>query len=128
MVVAGGVYRLGQVDDDRAIAGEQDVEFGQVAVDDAGAEHAYHLAQQRLVVNPRFVLGEHDVVEPGCRISVSVRHEVHQQHAVAEVARRRYAHAGGEQPVQCIDFGRLPGGFLGFAAEARAARHRPRHL
>jgi hypothetical protein len=55
VVVAGGVHGLRQVDDHRAVGGEQDVELRQVAVHDAGAQHAHHLLQQRGVVRARLL-------------------------------------------------------------------------
>jgi hypothetical protein len=50
MVVAGSVHGLRQVDDDRAIGCQQDVEFRQIAMHHTGTQHAHDLGQQRGVV------------------------------------------------------------------------------
>jgi hypothetical protein len=57
VVVAGGVHRLRQVDDDRAGLAvrhaQQDVELRQIPVHNTGAQHAHHFREQGGVVQAR---------------------------------------------------------------------------
>ena len=126
IAVARGIDRLRQVDDDRALGADQNVVFGEVAVDDPGAEHAHHLAEQPGMEFQGLLDGQFDVIEPRRRMAVCIGHQVHQQHAlVAEVGLRDLDSGGGEA-IQGIDLGALPGFFLHLAAVARALRHGPR--
>jgi hypothetical protein len=105
---------------------DQDVVFGEIAVHDAGAEHADHLPDEDRVELPGEVVGQHDVVEPWRRFAVGVGQQFHQQHAGVEIVRCRHAHAGRSEAVERVDLGMLPGGFLFLAAVARTFFHRPR--
>jgi hypothetical protein len=89
VVVAGGIHRLRQVDDHRAVRhAQQDVELRQVAVDHAGAQHAHHFREQRRMVLRASSGAELHVVQARRGIAVLVRHQFHQQHAVVEVMGR----------------------------------------
>ena len=123
VVVAGRVDRLRQVDDDRAVLAQQDVELGEVAVHDPGAQHPHHLHQQEGMVGPRLVGLQRHVVQARSGVAVFVGHQLHQQHAVVEVVGPGHPHVGGRQPVERIDLGALPGRLLGLAPELRALGH-----
>jgi hypothetical protein len=88
VVVARGIHRLRQVDDHRAVLGQQHVELREVAVHDAGAQHAHHFLQQAGVVPQRVFGRKGHVVQARRGIAVGVGHQVHQQHAFQEVVRR----------------------------------------
>jgi hypothetical protein len=126
VVVARGIHRLRQVDDHRAVFGQQHVELRQVAVHDARAQHAHHLFQQAGVVPHRLLGRKGHVVQPRRGVAVGVGHQVHQQHAFQEVVRHGHPHAGRRQAVERIDLGALPDGLGHLAAEARALGHRAR--
>ena len=126
MVVAGRVDRLRQVDDHRAIRTEQDVELGEVAVHQAGAEHGNDLADQESVVAPCLVGLQRHVVETRRSIAVGVRHQFHQQHAIEEIIGLRHPHTGSGETEQGRHFGILPGFLLFAAAILRALGHGPR--
>ena len=123
VVVAGGVHRLRQVDDDRTVFGKQDVEFGQVAMDHPGAQHADDFGGQAGMVPARLFGCEINVVQARGGVAVRVGHQFHQQHAIAEVVRLGHAHTGVGQFVQGIDLGALPSGFAGLPAELRSLGH-----
>ena len=57
---------------------EQDVELGQVAVHDAGAQHAHHFPDQRRMVGARLFRREPHVVQSRCRRAVGVGHQFHE--------------------------------------------------
>ena len=123
MVVPGGIHSLWQVDDDRAVLRQQDVELGQVTMHHPGAQHAHHLHQQRGVVGTRLFRRERHIVETRGRVAVLVGHQFHQQHALEEVVGLGHAHPGVGQPVECIDLGALPGRLLRLAAKPGALGH-----
>ena len=89
----------------------------QVAVDDAGAQHAHHLADQRGVVRARLLGREPTVVQARRGVALRVDHQLHQQHAVVEVVRLGHAHAGGGEAVERVDLGALPRRLLRLPAE-----------
>ena len=99
VVVAGRVHRLGQVDDDRAVGRQQDVELRQVAVHDTRAQHAHHLANQRGVVLQRLLGREGHIVQARGRIAMGVGHQFHQQHAFMKVIRLRHPYTRSGQAV-----------------------------
>ena len=94
VVVAGGIHRLRQVDDDRTVVCQQNVELGQVPVHYARAQHAYHLSQQRGVMGQRVGFAECHVVQARCGVAFRVGHQLHQQHAFGKVVRRGHPHTG----------------------------------
>ncbi len=49
-VVAGRIGDLRQIDDDWSAGIDQDIELGEVAVDETDAQHAHHLAHQGVVI------------------------------------------------------------------------------
>ena len=102
------------------------VELGQVAVNDARAQHQHDLPDQRGVKFPGLFRRELQVVEPGSRRAIFVAHQLHQQHALVKPVGVRHAHSGGGEFVQGVDLGTLPGRFLFLAAIARAFFHRAR--
>ena len=110
--------------DDGAVRPQQDIEFRQIPVHDAGAQHAHHFHQQGCVVRARLLGRERHVVQPRGRIAVLIGHQLHQQDAVMEVDRLGHPHAGRREPVERIDLGALPGRLLRLAAEAGALGHR----
>ena len=106
---------------------EQNVVLRQVAVHDAGAQHAHDFPHQERVVRAAPLRRENSrSLSRGAASPSRVGHEFHQQHAFVKVVRGGHAHAGGGKPVQRIDFGALPRLFLDLAAEARAFVHRAR--
>ena len=68
----------------------------------------------------RFFGGEVHVVESRRCGACCVDDQLHQQHAIVEVERLRYADARGGEAMERIDFGAPPGRLLRLAAEARA--------
>ena len=125
MIVSGGVDRLRQIDDDRTVSCHQDVEFGKVAVDDPGREHAHELLKQHSVMCARGLLGQQDIVEPRRGFAVLIGHQFHQQDAVEEVERLRHTDTGRRQSVQRIDLVTLPRCFGRLTAKTGALGHRP---
>ena len=124
--VARGIHGLRQVDDHRPMAVDEHVVLGQVAVDDARAQHFHDLPDQDGVELARLLGRELEVVEPRRGVAVVVRHQLHEQHAVEEIVRLRHAHACGGQSLQGAHLGVLPGLFEFLAAEFRAFLHGPR--
>ena len=124
VAVAGGVDRLREVDDDRAVRAHQHVEVREVAVHDAGRQHSHHLGQQAIEDGGRAAPVQAQVAQARRWVAVGVRDQFHDQHAIDEVVGRGHAHAGGAQPVDHVDLGRAPGGFVLLAAVARALLHR----
>ena len=43
MIVGGGIHSLGQIDNDGAIFVYQHIEFGEVAMNQSGAEHSLYV-------------------------------------------------------------------------------------
>ena len=124
-LIAGGVDGLGEVDDDGAVGAHQDVEVGEVAVDDAGAEHANDLGEQVVEDPLRHGWLEGQVAEARCGLAVAVLDELHDEHAVDEVVGDGDADAGGLQAVDRVDLGGAPGGLVLGLAVARVLAHRP---
>ncbi len=122
-VVACGVYCLGQVDDHRPVGADEHVVFGQVAVHQAGAQHAHDLHHQHLVPGERLGCAEFQVVEPRCGVTGLVGHQLHQQHTLEEVVGRGHAHPCRGKPAQRVDLGMLPGLLLLLAPVTRALLH-----
>ena len=125
MVVGGGVHRLGQVDHHRPVGVHQHVEFGQVAVDQPGAQHQHHVVHHQGVVFQRLFLGEHHVAQARRHVAGVVGDQLHQQHAFQHVVGPGHAHAGVRQAAQGVHFGGLPDLFLLIAAELGALFHGP---
>ena len=123
MVVAGGVHRLRQVDDHRAVGADQDVELRQVTVHHPRAQHAHHLADQGGMVGARQLRREAQVVQARRGVAVGVAHQFHQQHALVEVVGLGHPHAGRGQAVERIHLGALPGRLHGLPAELGAFGH-----
>jgi len=111
-----GVDRLRQVDDHRAILGQQDVVLGQVAVNHARAQHAYHFVEQPPMQFDRACFAHIHIVQTRRDVAVRVGHELHEQHAVRADIRLRHAHAGIGQTKQRVDLGVLPVLLLHLAA------------
>ena len=133
VVVACGVHRLGQVDDDGAIrifcaiharqVRQQDVELRQIAVHHTRTQHAHHLGHQGGMVCAGVFGRKAHIVQARGGVTVGIGHQLHQQHAVVKVIGLRHAHASGGQAVERIDLGALPGGFLFLAAKLAALGH-----
>ena len=123
VAVARRVDGLRQVDDDRPALADEDVVFGEVAVNDAGAQHAHHLIHEQGVIRQRQFLAEFDIVQARRRMAVGIEHQIHQQHAGEAEVRLRHPHASGGQPIQGIDLGTLPDLFLHPAPIAAAFLH-----
>ena len=125
MVVGGSIHRLWQVDDHRAFGAEEHVEFRQVAVHQAGAEHLDDLLDHEGMKLTRIIRVQVDVIEPRCDITLAVAHQLHQQHAVEKVVGFGHSHAGIGQAEQRSDLGILPGAFLLLATIFAALGHGP---
>src|SRR5690606_41669275 len=69
---------------------------------------------------PPHTLSLHDALP----ISVFVRHQFHQQHALMKVIRRWHAHPGGGKTMQRIHLGALPRSLLLLTAVTGALGHR----
>ncbi len=122
--IAGGIHGLRQVDDHRTVRREQDVVFGQVAVNHAGAQHAHHLVEQQRMQFECACFGHFHIVQTRRDVAVRIGHQFHQQDAVRADEGLRHAHAGVGELEQRIDFRVLPRLFLHFAAIAAAFFHR----
>jgi hypothetical protein len=85
---------LGEVDDDRPFGAHEDVEVREIAVHDAGSEHAKNFANQSLVHRPRALGLEHQVGEAWRRVAIGVGDKLHDEHAVDEMLRHGHAHPG----------------------------------
>ena len=123
VVVARGIHGLRQVDDHGAIVVDQDVELRQVAMHEAGAQHAHDLPDQRAVECRGLLRREFHLGQARRDIALAVGHQFHQQHAVEEAVGLRHAHAGGGELVERVHLGALPRRFLFLAPETRALLH-----
>ena len=92
-------------------------------MNDAGTEHAHDLIDEHGVVFQSQFFGKLYIVESWCGMAFGVDHKVHQQNAFEADVRLRYAHPGGSQSIQGIDFGTLPDLFLHLAPVAAAFFH-----
>lgn len=122
--VSGRVDRLGKIDDHGTIAGDEDVEVGQVAVDDASAQHPLHLDDEAIVKMLCLFGREPKIAEPRRGVALAIADELHEEHPLDEVMRHRHANAGGVQAVDDVDLGRAPRGFVLRAAMLRAFPNR----
>src|SRR5690606_18164557 len=109
--VARGVDRLGKIDDDRSVRIDQEVEFGQVAVDDARAEHAHDLGDQFLMVQQSRLGRKRQIIEPRGGQAVLADHELHDENAVEKTERARHPDAGRAEGMEGCDLGGDPGNF-----------------
>jgi hypothetical protein len=114
------VHGLRKVDDDGPVRAEQHVEVREIAVHDASAQHAHHVLDQSLVDGLGLGGSEIDLAEPRRWIPVRITDQLHDEHAVDEVIGRWHAHACRAQPIDHVDLGRAPGGFVLAATVLRA--------
>ena len=126
MVVARRDHRLRQVDNNWPERAEQHVVFGEVAVNQTGAEHAHDLLDHEPVPLAGLLRGQLDVTDLGSGIPVLILHQFHQQNTVIDAVRFRHAHAGCGQVVQSIHLCALPLRFLHLAAMTAALAGSPR--
>ncbi|MNC07698.1 hypothetical protein D3C75_552540 [compost metagenome] len=92
-------------------------------MDEAGAEHAHHVADHLAVIDERLLGRERHVVEAGRHVAVGVRDELHQEHAVQTDIGGGHPHAGGSQLEQGIHLGVLPHLFVLLATVLGALLH-----
>jgi hypothetical protein len=125
-VVAGCIDGLRQVDDDGALRRDEHVVLGEIAVDQARAQHARDLVHHEGVVRARGLRREIHFAEARGRMAFRIRDQFHHQHAIEETERFRHAHAGIGEAIERIDLGVLPGFFLLPAPVSRALGDRAR--
>ena len=124
-VIARRIDCLGQVDDHRALAVDQHVEFGKIAMHQPGAQHAHHVGDDTVVIIARLLRAQRHLAQARGDTALAVADQVHQQHAVDEAMRPRHAYPRRVQPVQGIHLGAEPGRFLLLLTVAGLLGHRP---
>src|ERR1700722_4375976 len=124
-VVAGGIHYLRQIDDHGALCAHQHVELREVTMDEADAEHEHDLPDEKGVEFARRVWREVELAKARRRVARSVGDQLHDEGIVEVAVGLRYAHARGDEPIQRVDLGVLPGSLLFPATKARALVHRP---
>src|SRR5437879_3037067 len=92
-------------------------------VDEPDAQHAHDLLDEVAVILARSSGRKIDFAKARGRVPGGIGHQLHDQRVVEVTVRLRHAHAGGDELVQCIDFGVLPGSFLLLAPETRSLAH-----
>ena len=119
---------LRQIDDDRPFGADQHIEFRQIAVNHAGAQHQHHFLHQRRMIEARFFFGEFDVVHARRGLPRGVGHQFHQQHALVKIVGLGHTHAGAGQDHRIAgDVVIAPVGALGHRQSAElAAEHHER--
>ena len=125
IVVGGGVQVLGQVDDDRARIIQEDVVFAEVAMDDARAQHACHIAHEGRMDGGRLGGCQDQVGKAWRGISGGIHDKLHEQHAVYAEIGRGHAYADIGKPKERIHFGILPDLLPLVTPETRFFGHRP---
>jgi hypothetical protein len=123
VVVEAGVDDLGQVDEGRAVAGNEDVVGGEVAVDAARAQQQPHLSVDFPVQQGRDVGGQLEVGEAGCRGAVVVDEELHEQDVFVQKDRLGDADAGVEGVGEGLVLHVAPRTLDELAAVGRALAH-----
>src|SRR5487761_343599 len=81
-IVARGIDDLRQVDDDGPFRRKQYVEFREIAVDEAQAQHAHDLLHEKAVILARDIRSELHFAQPRRRVSRRIGDELHDQYIV----------------------------------------------
>jgi hypothetical protein len=111
---------LGEIDDHGPLGADEHVELREIAVDEPNAQHAHDLLDEEPVILARSLRRQIDFAESWGRAPGGIGHQLHDQRIVEIAARLGHAHTGGDEFVQRVDFGVLPGYFLLPAPETRA--------
>jgi hypothetical protein len=125
VVVEAGVDDLGQVDEGRAVAGDEDVVGGEVAVDAARAQQQPHLSVDFAVEQRGDVGRQLEVGEAGRGGAVVVDEELHEQDVLVQEDRLGDADAGVEGIGEGLVLHVAPGTLDELTAVGRTLAHGP---
>ena len=123
VVVGRGVDDLGKVDDHWPVTGEQDIELGEVAVNESGAQHEHDLVDQQMMVRAGQRFRQAQIVETRGDSAVTINDQLHDQDPFRKAIGCGYTDPGVGQITQGITLGVLPDLLLFLAPEPRVFSH-----